>query len=98
MPLREFVRLDHDAVPAIVAVQPGTLAEPDKHRQVGLLPGVVFREVMPAHAGDGGALRRTWKAARAGSARLKPPLYLCARAPKSSAPVHKDRSGMWPTV
>ena len=40
-----------NAVPAIVAVQPGTLAEPDKHRQVGLLPGVVFRDMVLAHAG-----------------------------------------------
>ena len=28
MPLSEFDRLDHDAVPAIVAVQPGALAKP----------------------------------------------------------------------
>ena len=62
----ELVRLDHDAVPAIIAVQPSALAEPDQHREVGLLPGVVFGDVMPAHAGDRGALRRTWKAARAG--------------------------------
>ena len=28
------MRLDHDAVPAIVAVQPGALAEPDQHGKV----------------------------------------------------------------
>src|SRR5262245_56462219 len=63
MALREFVRLDHDAMPPAGRVQPGALAEPDQHCRVCLLPGVVFRDVMPAHAGDGGALRRTWKAA-----------------------------------
>ena len=38
MPLGQPVRLDHDAVPAIVAVQPGALAEPHQHGKVGLLP------------------------------------------------------------
>ena len=52
------------------------LAEPRQHRKVGLLPGVVFRYVMPAYAGDGGALRRTWEAARAGGARLTIRLHL----------------------
>ena len=42
MLLGELVRLDHDAGPAIVAVQPGAFAELDQHRKVGLLPGVVF--------------------------------------------------------
>jgi len=53
-------------VPAIVTVQPGALAEPDQQGQVGLLPGVVLGYAMPAHANDGGALRRTGKAARGG--------------------------------
>ena len=69
MPLSELVQLDHDAVPAVVAVQPGALAEPDQHGQVSLLPGVVLGYVMPAHAAYRAALRRTWKAARAGGAR-----------------------------
>ena len=41
MPLRELVRLDHDAVPAVIAVQPGALAELDQHGQVGLLPVIL---------------------------------------------------------
>ena len=61
-----FVSIGELAVPAIVA---GALAELDQHRQVGLLPGVVLGYVMPAHAGDGGALRRTWKAVRASGGR-----------------------------
>ena len=72
----ELVRLDHDAMSAVVAVQPGALAELDRHRQVRLLPGVVLGDVMPAHAGDGGALRRTWKAARAGGAGRSSRLHL----------------------
>jgi hypothetical protein len=47
MPLGELVRLDHDAVPAIITVRPGALAEPDQHGKVGLLPGVVFGDVVP---------------------------------------------------
>ncbi len=89
MPLGELVRLDHDAVPAAVAVQPGALAEPRQHRKVGLLPGVVFGYVMPAHAGDGGALRRTWKAARAGGARRVDFTYILShenRARRDRAP------------
>jgi hypothetical protein len=61
----KLLRLDYDAVTAIIAVQPGAFAEPDQHRQVGLLPGVVFEYAMPAHAGHRGALRRIWKATRA---------------------------------
>jgi hypothetical protein len=76
MPLGELVRLDHDAVAAIIAVQPGALAELDQHRKVGLLPGVVFGDVTPAHAGDRGALGRTWKAARAGGDRGEFRLHL----------------------
>src|SRR5262245_39951076 len=38
-------------MPAAIAAQPSALAEPHQHRKVGLLPGVVFRYVMPAHAG-----------------------------------------------
>ena len=52
------------------------LAELDQHCQVGLLPGVVFRDVMPAHAGYRDALRRTWKAARAGWRLALPALHL----------------------
>jgi hypothetical protein len=37
MPLGECVGLDHDAVPAAIAVQPGALAELDPHRKMGLL-------------------------------------------------------------
>ena len=36
MPQSELVWLDHDAVPAIVAVQPSALAEPDQHGQARL--------------------------------------------------------------
>jgi hypothetical protein len=46
----ELVRLDHDAVSAAIAMQPGALAELDQHRKMGLLPGVVFWDVMPGHA------------------------------------------------
>ena len=37
---------------------------------------VVLGDVMPAHAGDGDALRRTWKAARAGGSRPRSHLHL----------------------
>jgi hypothetical protein len=37
MALGELVWLDHDAVPAAIAVQPGALAELRQHRQMGLL-------------------------------------------------------------
>ena len=57
-------------------LQPGALAEPRQHRKMGLLSGVVLGNVMPAHAGDGGALRRTWKAATAGGARRSLRLHL----------------------
>jgi hypothetical protein len=54
-----------------IAVQPGALAKSREHRSVGLLPRVVFRYVMPAHAGNGCALLHTWKAGTAGSAQLR---------------------------
>ena len=49
MPLGKLGRLNHDAVPAIVTVEPSALAEPDQHRQVGLLPSIVLGDVMPTH-------------------------------------------------
>ena len=76
MLLGELPRLDHDAVPAIIAVQPGALAEPDQHGKMSLPPGVVFWDVMPAHAGHRGALRRTWKAAGDGGAGRSSRLHL----------------------
>jgi hypothetical protein len=63
MPLGELVRLNHDAVPAVIAMQPGALTELHQHSKVGLLPGVVFGYVMPARAGYRDALRGTWNAA-----------------------------------
>jgi hypothetical protein len=90
MPLGELVRLNHYAVPAAVAMQPGALAQLRQHREVGLLPGIVFGDLMPAHAGDGGALRRTWKAARAGGAR-RPLRYIlkCRWASSSVENAHQ---------
>jgi PAS domain S-box-containing protein len=56
---------DEDGVRALVTAQPGVFAQAFQHGQVRLPPGVVFRCRVPIHAGDGGALRRTWKATRA---------------------------------
>jgi hypothetical protein len=53
---------------APITAEPGFLAQALQHRQVGSPPGVVFRCRVPIHAGDGGELRPTWKAARAGGA------------------------------
>ena len=62
MPLGELLRLDHDAVPAIVAVQADAFAEPDQHRKVGACFQASSYGMRCQHYG--GALRRIWKAAR----------------------------------
>jgi hypothetical protein len=85
MPLGELVRLDHGAMPTAMAMQPGALAEPRQHRKMGLLPGVVFGNAMPAHARDGGALRHTWEAARAGGACGYSRLHLDSRYDRNGA-------------
>jgi hypothetical protein len=78
--LGELMRFDHDAVAAAVAMQPGALAELRQHCKVGLLPGVVLGNVMPAHAGYRDALRRTWKAARSSGGRPQLSLHFPSAA------------------
>ena len=73
------------------------LAELDQHCQVGLLPGVVFRDVMPAHAGDRAALRRNWEAARAGGDRrwLRYILKADGRPPQRERPPALEAVADW---
>jgi hypothetical protein len=79
VPLGEIPRLHHHSVRALVTAQPGVFAQALQHGQVSLAPGVIFRCRVPIHAGNRAALRRTWKAARAGGARLSFHQYLdCA--------------------
>ena len=60
MPLGELVRLDHDAMPSSQCSQARLPSLTSIARWACFL-GVVLGYVMSAHAGDGGALRRTWK-------------------------------------
>ena len=79
----KLARLDHDCAGTRHSAA-RRACQALQHRQVGLLPGVVFRCGVPIHAGDGGALRRTWKAARAGGAHRSLRLHLESRWASSS--------------